>query len=296
MTKTIEVPSRALARHEEQFTLHVARHLRDVPRALRRELVGDVCQHLAERPPTATGAQLWSQVGSPGAYARELRTEHGLGPERRNPWARWIVVPRWKRVSTVTAVVTLVALIVAAVQLDHRSVAPPVHIDNLGAGATFVGSRPFEGISMSSALDQHEYHVTYEAGRELQLLLNLSPDRPMRLESVRFGTPPDSLIVLDGIAMPRFDSLDMPFQRLHPVAVGPAGIWIRLRFHFADCERFSAYASLTWDSVSVTYSADGRTRHEGVELGAALTVTSPPDSACPARGQKGGAGFRSPGG
>lgn len=66
----------------------LAEHLADLPEAERDELMEDLAQHLQEVAAEADG-DLAEKLGTPQAYAEELRASAGIPPRAEAPTGRW---------------------------------------------------------------------------------------------------------------------------------------------------------------------------------------------------------------
>ncbi len=283
--KTLRVEGRPLDAHERRYLAMVDAHLRDVRRANRDDLLREVYRHLSDRRPTASEAALWSEIGAPDSYAHELRVEHGLGPERRDWWARWTAVSRAKRAAIVVVLVLALAVPITAVRLDQWWLNWHANIEDNGFGLTYSGADPVAGIVETETISSSQRTAPYRANRRLQLGLLLSADHSLRITKIEFPTSPVSMLGLDRVEIaPAAGSSGLQYRPFSGLALpdGP-GHWIRLTFHFRDCEFFGAGDYQWWDHIAVTYEALGRTRHADVALGSVVAVTAPPDSQCPSR-------------
>jgi hypothetical protein len=73
-------------------------------------------------------------------------------------------------------------------------------------------------------------------------------------------------------------------EDFHPFTLGAGhSIGIVVRGRFANCDRFVAGSSQTFDLPTIAYKIVGITKHQKIGPWQ-VRVTSPPDSACPSRG------------
>jgi hypothetical protein len=111
----------------ESYLYDVAYELRDLPWRMRRDLIADVRAHLAELP---SDTNLEARLGTPRAYAAELRSAAGL--ERRRGLIALLRARRPRNLVLAALALTLVGLAIGAVEwVDSYQ---PIATGNSGYG------------------------------------------------------------------------------------------------------------------------------------------------------------------
>lgn len=166
------------APHAARYASAVERELRDLPCAQRRTLVGDLRAHLAEFPPDD---DLVARLGSPVAYAAELRRSSGLPLPRGLRRLRRI--PLWLRILVPAMVILLVA---ALVLLRSSDITSPL---SYGNSYLIPGNEPPVEFG-----DKANIVLTYQHGQEYDFTFNVenTGHLPVTVDEV---APPHVLVV-----------------------------------------------------------------------------------------------------
>ncbi|MEO8698347.1 MAG: hypothetical protein ABI658_32945 [Acidimicrobiales bacterium] len=276
---------RLLESFEEDYSRHVAWHLRDIEVGQRRELLDEVRAHLRDRPRPDSEQSLWDELGPPTRYVSELRGVHELGSERTDWWARWLAISsrcRWTRLVATSVTVALVVAGAATLRwwVTWQTEMTPVSYGVLFESNGVIDSSDFSGIEQVERFESRSVEVDLSDRREVVLKIGMLMGRTPRrvtipvLEQRAAETP--SVVVVSSMITPQFGT-------------GPKGVeqipgYYNVEFHLrANCA--SAAASLgpyaaTVGSARVEYEAFGRSRTAEIQLLATVQF-SWSDPRCP---------------
>lgn len=280
----VDLTARTLDARERRFVQLVGSHLRDVPNRRRKELLAIVEANLADRPPSPDETSLWLSVGTPTDYARELRKEHDLGPERTDRYARWLAIDRRRRYLGTALAITLVTALVAA-GLTLRwwltwEAGLGLQVNNV---CMDFQSKDCEiGVIRTDTLSGgREVVVDYRPGGSFDVLVSLGGpfDNPVRVTHVKLSGPsvsPYAAYTLSTVSSLEFVDRQPVVTPFEPTMLTPLGLQLILTVDFGPC---STNGWTTLSDLLVTYEALGRTRTERLPLGSTVAIQFP--SACP---------------
>jgi hypothetical protein len=262
---------RPLDPHERQYLALVGRHLRDVDRATRADVLRAANDHLTDRPRTPDEDALRRELGSPREYAVSLRAAHGLGPERTDWWARWIAISRARRWAGVLVVLLLVVGTITGVATYRSWSDWKAGIHNNGFGATWVDeSDPLDGITDVRTMRDIEVTVPFRAGEVVQVAALLSSERAVTVDEIVIDTAPTLNFEFVGVeTRPMNGTIWEPFTPFRLDRDGDPGAaarWVRVLLRFTDCAGFAGGGGPVLDRLEVRYHARGRDRAEVVPL------------------------------
>ena len=288
--------ARPLDPHELRYLDGVRRHLLDVPRARRDELLATAEAHLRERPRSGDFEHLAATLGDPATYTGELRAEHGLPTERLDGWARWIARSRRARYLGCLALIAVIATgTVGVVQYRAWSAWQPDIADS--GGGMWLRDGPLSAVHFSKAGSVTQATIDYREGREVDIVIDLSGNDTVNVNQVTLGWQPLSapirLIGVDAWSPP---SADNPPPNWHPTEPGPGEApfrpftlnrrhdpmeRVRLRLRMEPCRRQSPGLTTTFDTLYLRYQGHGHERELALPLTHVYAVATPDPLRCP---------------
>lgn len=258
--------------HEQAYIAEISRRLRDVPFVQRRPLVEQATDHLAERPPADSPAELSDALGSPDDYAAILRSAAGL-PSR---FSRWERIRGQRSGSLIAEMTVVIALVLGSIGTWTWFTAVPTIVNPcFGTYASEVETLEAAGVS--------ERVVTYHAQERLGILVcPLSRDSGVTIERIRIPQPRVALAEPVGYEVPvvesggKFMGRAGPLQPFDAHAGGSHSGQIRIWLEFDNCGT-EGFHSTRFDRLRVGYKY--RWRHRTVDLDL-LDVTTITDDGC----------------
>lgn len=252
----------------DQYLAAVELQLGDLPWKARKHLAADLRLHLAELPP---GEDLVERLGSPAAYAAELRSAEGLAVPR-GPIA-FLRARRPRNVAIALVLVAVVAALIAAAAWAS-SYQPVV------TGSTWMNPRG----GRAGALE--EYVATFRPGAPFQLGFSIRNDGrfPVRIVDVPLGNfypfvvrafviPPNPHVV-------DFQTHGEPF---HPFTLAPGEErLLALRGRYRTCASYpaSAGSAITVFGLPVRERFALWSQTVDVELASPLVIQTTARHAC----------------
>lgn len=271
-----------LPRLEQNYFRQVAYWLDDVPEVRRKPMLEQCRDHLLDRPAAEEPADLTWTLGEPREYARAIRTDAGLGPERRDFWARWIALPAARRIRRVALVVVTLATVGTGIGIWSWWVDWQAQIVLPGFRPSFRPALPAgPPVSLeTSDFPRARFVAQYDASRALYLEYQFLPDRPIRVDAISL---PDSQLALGPVEVTRIDwrpsgayvgrpgrpPPPIPTYRAWPPGVVEPkldGVWVRLRLRFRNCGYWPSPSSFTFNQLRVRYHALDRERTAMLDL------------------------------
>ena len=173
---------------ERRYFREVAGWLTDVPEGARQPMLELCRDHLLDRPAASEPSDLPWKLGQPREYARSIRTDAGLGPERRDLWARWIALPAARRFRRIAASVLLVVIVVGGAATWTWWTGWQAKIWITGSSAALVPApvalpAPVPSKAMSLFPPDRDVFV-YDGSRTLRLDLLVIADRQLRIDGI----------------------------------------------------------------------------------------------------------------
>ena len=193
----------------EDYLRAVGFDLRDLPWKMRRDLISELRDHLAELPP---GTDLTAELGSPQEYAADLRDAAGL--ERRSGAIAFLRARRPRNVILVVVALTLIGLAIGAVEWVN-AYQPLVAAGTMEFPA---GAKQDNAGGIES--------VVFHQGKPFRFAMDITNagSHTVRVLGVPFGPgerPFAARLVVSG---PSLGGTVMPLSRFHPFDLPPGQI------------------------------------------------------------------------
>jgi hypothetical protein len=249
----------------DEYVRNVGWGLRDLPWSTRRDLLKELRGHLDELP---TDSDYRAELGSPEAYASDLRTAAGL--ERRRGLAAFLRARRPRNLVLVVLVLTLIGLAIGAV----------VWIDSyqpiVFAGGTQLppDSKPTPGAAGVT--------VVFRRGQQFEYGITIRNDDrfTVRVLGVLRG-PADFFrgrLMMSKDQTGRGDN--RPLERFHPFNMKPGSFrWLIFKGVLACTTGMGAGTGVTREEFPIRYRFLWRTATAEIPLDTPLSLTFPKD--CP---------------
>ncbi|HJQ74486.1 MAG TPA: hypothetical protein VJ814_06340 [Gaiellaceae bacterium] len=250
----------------EDYLRRVAHELRDLPWRLRRDLVEELRAHLAELP---AGTDLLARLGTPEAYAADLRSTAGL--ERRRGTVAFLRARRPRTLLLAAAALVAVGLAIGAVAWI-QSYQP---IAFAGAALDPYGAKEAAGGTTES--------VVFHDGQPFRLGITVenSGRFAVRVLGVPLSTglPFSARLLMSG---PLKDpSAHPPFRRFRPFDLQPGEIRVLLlKGSYTRCHAFAPAAVVGLPAIPVRYSFLWRTATVAIPLPQQLGIVFPKSGSC----------------
>ena len=274
---------------ERRYFRAVAGWLSDVPETLRRPMLEQVRDHFLDRPAALEPSDLTWKLGEPREYARAIRTDAGLGPERRDFWARWIALAPRRRLRRVAASTVLVAVAVGGAATWTWWTGWQAKIWVTGSSAALVPApvafpAPVPSQAMSPFPPDRDV-FEYDGSRTLRLDLLVIADRQVRIDGIDLE---GSHLRNGPLRVERVrwrlqgHSRRVPRYHLWPTAAVDirAGVWVRMKLGFHGCQHWEPGGGIELTKVRVSYHALGRQRTIRTDLLRPLAITGAAPDDC----------------